>query len=98
MMTAFVGPVLMMMTSSVSDRLESGYSHVEDGAKLIPYAVSHSADVPGLLEILIVVTTACMGVTLSKLNYFPVRHTAFVDTVTAVARVLLYVVPGICLF
>jgi len=62
------------------------------------YAVSHGADVPGLSEILTVVATACMGVTLSKINYFTVRHTAFVGTVTAVAMALLYVVPGIGLF
>jgi len=102
MMTAFVGPVLMVMISSVSGllsaQLESGYSQVTDGAGLIPYAVSHGADMPGLSEILTVVVTACMGVTLSKINYFTVRHTAFVGTVTAVAMALLYVVPGIGLF
>jgi len=90
------------MISSVSDRLsaqlESGYSQVTDGAVLIPYAVSHGTDVPGLSEILTVVATACMGVTLSKINYFTVKHTAFVGTVTAAAMALLYVVPGIGLF
>jgi len=60
--------------------------------------VSHGADVPGLSEILTVVATACMDVTLSKINYFTVRHTAFVDTVTSVAMALLYVIPGIGLF
>jgi len=100
LMTAFIGPVLMVMISEVSRQLTSRFesSNIGDGLEFLPYNISNSADVSGLAEILTIVSTACMGVTLSKINYFTVRHTLFVCIVTLVTMVLIYTVPLMNIF
>jgi len=90
----------MVMISEVSRQLTSRFEsrNMGDGLEFLPYNISNSADVSGLAEILTIVSTACMGVTLSKINYFTVRHTLFVSIVTLVTMVLIYAVPFMNIF
>lgn len=93
--TAFVGPALMVMMMSVSDqlaaKLEENYDRVSDLGGL-PVSLAAS-DITGMSEVLVVIASACMGVVLSKINYFTVRHTAFTGAITAATMALLYAVP-----
>lgn len=101
LVTAFIGPVLMVMITAVSDQLtekfESGYGSSRFDSSFAFSVSTPMADIAGISEILTIVATACMGVTLSKINYFTVRHTMFVGIITLVAMALLYAVPYVSL-
>ena len=90
LLTAFVGPVLMVMMSVVSGQLVSEFDNTN-----IPgfNAGFDGMATAGLSEILTVMASACMGVVLSKINYFTVRHTTFTGTITAVTLAMLYAIP-----
>ena len=94
LMTAFVGPVLMVMMSAISDRMAEefgsiGPSHL--GGAL--GSISIAPDPLGLSQALTVVASACMGVVLSKINYYSARHTLFTGIITASTMGLIYAAP-----
>ena len=95
LLTAFVGPVLMVMIHAMSRQLslrfEESYNAVAGRANIIN--IVPPADASGLSEVLTITATACMGVALSKINYFTVRHTMFTGVITLVTMALLYAVP-----
>lgn len=97
LMTAFVGPVLMVMMSAISDRMalefEKSQAHSSYLENAAIGAISISADTLGLSEVLTITAVVCMGVVLSKINYFSVKHTLFTGVITAVTMGLLYAVP-----
>ncbi len=89
--TAFIGPVLMVMMSVVSNQLAAEF----DSSNLagIGIGLDATADVSGLSEVLTITAVVCMGVVLSKINYFTVQHTTFTGIITAVTMALLYAIP-----
>ena len=91
LMTAFIGPVLMVMMTVVSDQLASEFEKNQISSRLGNIAITPPAD--GLSEILTVTAVVCMGVVLSKINYFTIKHTTFTGIITAVTMALLYAVP-----
>ena len=96
LLTAFIGPVLMVMMMVVSQQLaaefEQNGSYLADNTAFGIGAVT-TADISGLSEILTVTAVVCMGVLLSKINYFTIQHTTFTGIITAVTMILLYAVP-----
>ena len=100
LMTAFVGPVLMVMILSISNQLTDKFAEISEVSAdlgVLSFGMSQP-DITGLSEILTIVATACMAVTLSKINYFTVRNTMFVGIITSVTMILLYVVPTLDIF
>ena len=96
LLTAFIGPVLMVMMMVVSQQLaaefEQNGSYLADNTAFGIGAVT-TADISGLSEILTITAVVCMGILLSKINYFTIQHTTFTGIITAVTMVLLYAVP-----
>ena len=94
LVTALVGPVLMVMMMTVSDRLAAtlGDGLLPDAGGL-PVSIAVSADPSGLSELLIVTAVACMGVILSKINYFTIRHSLFTGMITGATMAMMYAVP-----
>ena len=91
LMTAFIGPVLMVMMTVVSDQLASEFEKNQISSHLGNLAITPPA--AGLSEILTITAVVCMGVVLSKINYFTIKHTMFTGIITAVTMALLYAVP-----
>ena len=92
LMTAFVGPVLMVMMAGISDRMAAEFERAGPGLGAAG-AMSIAPDPLGLSEVLTVTAVVCMGVVLSKINYFSVRHTLFTGVITGVTMILLYAAP-----
>ena len=94
LLTAFIGPVLMVMMTVVSDKLASEFEG-DAASQLGNLAINtaQSADISAMSQILTVIAVVCMGVVLSKINYFTVQHTMFTGIITAVTMTLLYAVP-----
>ena len=110
LITAFVGPVLMVMMSTVATQLTAQFEEnsIGEGPSGIGISLpsiasniattaslSSSEYILALSDILTITTVVCMGVILSKLNYFTIRHTMFTGIITSITVVLLYVAPHI---
>lgn len=94
LMTAFIGPVLMVMMSVFSSHISDTFEDRYDGTRFDGMVnIAPAADVAGLSEVLTVVAVVCMGVVLSKINYFTIKHTMFTGIITVFTMVLLYVAP-----
>ena len=96
LLTAFIGPILMVLMSVVSNQLASKFEQSRDAAsRLGSYTFTNAptADIAGFSETLIMVSVICMGIILSKINYFTIKHTLFTGIITAFTMILLYAVP-----
>ncbi len=83
LVTALVGPIPMVMMMTVSDRLAATLGEgLLSNAGGLPVNIAVSADPARLSELLIVTAVACMGVILSKINYFTIRHSLFTGMIT----------------
>ena len=99
LMTAFIGPVLMVMMTVVSEQLESS---LVNNPQMLAYPMDHMSSTTttptlmvadGLSELLTITASVCMGLVLSKINYFTIKHTMFVGIITTVTMLLLWAIP-----
>ena len=93
LLTAFIGPILMVMMTVVSERLATEFEANRSQFSDAMLGVGSTADMSGMSEILTITASICMGVVLSKINYFTIRHTTFTGVITAVTMALLYAIP-----